>query len=145
MPLLLRLLFDLANLALDLSSLTDAVTQIVELSTANLTASDLFDVVDLGGVERENSLYADTIGYAANCDSFSYAAALTSDEVAFEKLKSFALTFLDFQVNLDQVADLKLGQVCADLGLFYEFDKFVPCVFSPLYSGVLAACAADRL
>ena len=58
MPLLLRLLFDLANLALDLSSLTDAVTQIVELCTANTALTDNATVLHDRGMKRDYTLHA---------------------------------------------------------------------------------------
>ena len=58
MPLLLRLLFDLANLALDLSSLTDAVTQIVELCAANTALTDNRDVLYVRGMQREYTIFA---------------------------------------------------------------------------------------
>lgn len=49
---------------LDLGSLTLQVAQIVQLSAANLTTTDHFDVVQTGRMQRERAFYANAVGHA---------------------------------------------------------------------------------
>ena len=95
-----------SDLFLDLCSLAKTVAQIVQLRAANLAVADALDVDDVGSVERENLLAADTIGDAANGDGFFDTAVLLGDDGALEDLDSFAGTFLDFDMNANGVADL---------------------------------------
>ena len=103
MPLLLRLLFDLANLALDLSSLTDAVTQIVELCAAN---ND--NVLHVRGMQREYTLHAYAVGNTANREGLAYTGTLAGNNCAFELLNSFTLTLADVYVDTDGIANVEL-------------------------------------
>ena len=96
---------------LDLCSLAKTVAQIVQLRAANLAVADALDVDDVGSVERENLLAADTIGDAANGDGFFDTAVLLGDDGALEDLDSFAGTFLDFDMNANGIADLNFRQL----------------------------------
>lgn len=108
MPLLLRLLFDLANLALDLSSLTDAVTQIVELCTANTALTDNRDVLYVRGMQREYTLHAYAVGNTTNREGLAYTGTLAGNNCAFELLNSFTLTLADVYVDTDGIANVEL-------------------------------------
>ena len=50
-----------SDLFLDLCSLAKTVAQIVQLRAANLAVADALDVDNVGRMERENLLAADTI------------------------------------------------------------------------------------
>ena len=52
----------LSDLFLDLGGLAQTVTQIVQLCSANLAVTDSLDVHNVGRVNRENLLAADTVG-----------------------------------------------------------------------------------
>lgn len=108
MPLLLRLLFDLANLALDLSSLTDAVTQIVELCTANTALTNNDNVLYVRGMQREYTLHAYAVGNTANREGLAYTGTLAGNNCAFELLNSFTLTLADVYVDTDGIANVEL-------------------------------------
>ena len=99
------------NFFLDLSSLTDSVTQIVELAAANLTAANDLNVNNVRAVERENSLYAYAVRKTANGEGLSYAGTTASDHGALEHLDSFSLTLTDIYAYLYGIADLEFRDV----------------------------------
>ena len=61
----------LANLFLNLSSLTNSITEIIKLSSANLTASYNLNLVYNRRVERENSFNTASVSYTSNCECFA--------------------------------------------------------------------------
>ena len=58
------------NLFLDLGSLAETVTQVVELRSADFAVTNGLHVDHVGRVNRENLLAADTVGDTANGDGF---------------------------------------------------------------------------
>ena len=100
-----------SDLFLDLCSLAKTVAQIVQLRAANLAVADALDVDNVGRMERENLLAADTIGDAANGDGFFDTAVLLGDDGALEDLDSFAGTFLAFDMTANGVATLNFRQL----------------------------------
>ena len=65
-----------SKLFLDLSSLTHAVTQIVQLSPADLTSTDGLDLLDHRAVEGEDLLHADAVRDAADGEGLVDTAVL---------------------------------------------------------------------
>ena len=83
------------DLFLDLGCLTDSVAQVEEFRSANFTSADHFDRLDVGRMEREGLFGPYAVGYAADGESFAYAAVSFGDDRAFEHLRSDAGTFYD--------------------------------------------------
>ena len=100
----------LSDLFLDLGGLAQTVTQIVQLRSANLAVTDSLDVHNVGRVNRENLLTADTVGDTAHGDGFLNAAMLLGNDGALENLNSLAGTFLDLDMNTNRIADVHFGQ-----------------------------------
>lgn len=73
--------------------------------------ADALDINDVGRVDRENLLAADTVGDAADGDGFFDTAVLLGDDSALEDLNSFAGTFLDFDMNANGITDLNFRQL----------------------------------
>ena len=96
---------------LDLCSLAEAVAQVVQLCTADLALTDGLDHCNVGRMQGENLLAADAVGNTANSDGLSDAAALASDDGAFENLDTLTRAFLDANMNTNGVADLSFGQL----------------------------------
>ena len=67
--------FPLADLFLNLSGLTDSVTQIVKLCSADFTVSHYVYAFNVGAVHREYSFHADAVGNASYGKGFGNAAA----------------------------------------------------------------------
>ena len=118
MPLLLRLLFDLANLALDLSSLTDAVTQIVELCTTYNTSAYNINFVQSRGMYRESTLYTYTVRDTSYRESLTYARTLTSDNNALKHLDTFTSTLDNLYMYTNRVTRCESRDVRTELFLF---------------------------
>ena len=109
---------------LNLCSLTYAITYVVELSTANLTAAGNVNLYNVGRVKRERLFNADTVSDLSDGKGFSDATVLLSDNKAVEKLNSFSATFFDFVVYDDRITDFELGYFCLQL-LVCESLKFI--------------------
>ena len=106
---------------LNLRALADSVAQIVELRTANLTASDDFDLLHVGRMERERLLNAAAVSNAANLESLGDTAAVATDHRALKDLSTDSLPLFDPVVNTYGVTDLKLR----DLLLHLLINKYV--------------------
>ena len=99
----------LLNSLLDLGSLAHTVTQIVQLCTTNLALTDGLDHCNVGSVQGENLLAANTVGDTANGDALSDAAVLLSNDGALEDLDTLTSAFLDLHVDADGIADFHSG------------------------------------
>ena len=88
LPLKLQLLCDLGSLAY-------AAAQVVQLSTANLTAANNLELSNVRGMYREGLLYAYAVRNAANGYGLVDAGVLVSDDGALEYLNSLAVALLD--------------------------------------------------
>ena len=104
-----------SELLLYLGRLAYPVTQVVELGPTDLTYPDIFDMVNVRGMNRENFFHADTVGNASYGKGFGNAAACSSDNSSLENLNSFPLAFTNFDVHLDGVANSNLRGVFFDL------------------------------
>jgi len=109
---------------LNLCSLTYAITYVVELSTANLTAAGNVNLYNVGRVKRERLFNADTVSDLSDGKGFSDATVLLSDNKTVEKLNSFSAAFFDFVVYDDRITDFELGYFCLQL-LVCESLKFI--------------------
>ena len=98
-----------SKLFLDLSSLTHAVTQIVQLSPADLTSTDGLDLLDHRAVEGEDLLHADAVRDAADGEGLVDTAVLLGNDGALEHLDTLTVAFLDAQVDTHGVAHVDCG------------------------------------
>ncbi len=117
----------LATLAIallfDLCGLTDAVTQVVELGSANVTMSDDLDALELWRVNGEGPLDADSEAQLADGEGFTNAATLAGDDVALEYLDTLTVVLDDLYVNLNGVARFEFWDVIAALCLLNEIGE----------------------
>ena len=97
--------FPLADLFLNLSGLTDSVTQIVKLCSADFTVSHYVYAFNVGAVHREYSFNADALGNAS--DSLG-------NDGSFEHLDSLSFPFTDIHVNPHGITDFELGTILFD-------------------------------
>ena len=79
------------NLLCDLGSLAYATAQVVQLSTANLTAANNLELSNVRRMYREGLLYAYAVRNAANGYGLVYASVLLSNDDAFEYLNTLAV------------------------------------------------------
>ena len=111
----------LVVLSLNLSSLTNSVSEVVQLSSANLTVSDNLNLFNRRRVEREYSLNATAVCNTSNCESLVDAAVLLSDNCTLEYLDTELVAFLDLYANLYKVTDFDHGGICLHAALLNKF------------------------
>ena len=92
---------------LDLGSLADSFSDVVELSTADFTLTDNVNLDYMGRMKRESLFNTAAISYAANSKCLGNAAAVTRDNGSFVHLDSFAGTFFDKVVYTNGVTDVE--------------------------------------
>jgi len=93
----------LSNLFFDLGCLTDSAAQIVQLSTSDLTGTNNVHLHNVRGVNGECLFDSATVRNASNGKGLGDSAAILGNYCAFEKLNSFAGTFLNAVVNTNRV------------------------------------------
>ena len=99
------------DLFLDLGSLAETVTQVVQLRAANLALADGLDVGDPGRMQGEDLLTANTIADAANSDGLADAAMLAGNDSTLEHLDTLTGAVRDLYVHTNGVAHPNLGQL----------------------------------
>ena len=112
-----------SNLLGNLSSLTYAAAQIVQLSTANLTAAHNLELRYVRGMYRERFLHAYAIGNTADGNRLVYTGVLLGNDDALENLNTLTVAFLDLRVYLNGITDLELRQIALELLLGQYFDQ----------------------
>ena len=75
-----------SDLLLDLGGLAEAVAEVVELRTADLTAANGIDLHDARRMNGENLLAADAVAQAADGDGLLNAAMLAGNDRSLERL-----------------------------------------------------------
>ncbi len=83
------------DILFDLCRLTDTITQIVKLRTANLTLTDDLDLGNMRGMDRENLLHANAKGHTTNRDGFLDATMLFRNDSTLKYLNSLARSFFN--------------------------------------------------
>ena len=94
---------------LDLSVLTDLITQVVELRTANFTAADNFNRLYVRGVDGEGLFGADTVGNSSYSEGFGNAAVLSCDNGTFKDLSSDSCSLDDSLRYLNGITNIEFG------------------------------------
>ena len=83
--------------------LTNAITQVVQLSATDLTLTNDFDLLNVGRMDGESLFHADAIRNATDGEGLLDAAVLLSNNGTLEDLDTLTRAFLDAVVNLDGV------------------------------------------
>ena len=113
--------FNELNLGLNLSSLTNSVAEVVQLSSANLTVSNELYLLNCRRMQREYSLNTAAVSYTSNGESLVDSAVLLSDNSTLEHVDTVLLAVLDLYVKLYEVADLDRGSLSLHAALLNEF------------------------
>ena len=108
---------------LDLCLLTNAITQVVELGSANLTSADSGNGDDGRRMYGKYLLAADTVGNTANGNGLVDTAVLLGNDGAFESLGTLTVAFLNENLNADSVADVHDGQLFLHVLLAENFNE----------------------
>ena len=111
------------DLLLDLGSLTDAVTQVVQLGAAHLTNTDDLDAGHVGGVQGEGLLHAATVGNTADGEGLGDAAAVLGDDSALKDLNSFSVSFLDPVLDTHRVTNAEGRNLSLELLICKSLDQ----------------------
>src|SRR5579859_1443854 len=88
----------------DTRRLAAAITQIIELGATDVTTADHFDLGDIRGVEREDTLDAFAVGDLAHGERAVQAGIAAGDDDALVSLQTLAGAFDHLDVDLDGVA-----------------------------------------
>ena len=119
---------NLASL-LDASLLTGELTQVEDTSTTYNTDLIHLDLVDVGRVEREDTLNTHAVRHLADGEHLGLARALDLDYHTTEALQTLLITLDDFVRYGDRVTSLERRYVSIRLRphlLVYELDD---CIF----------------
>ena len=128
----LRVYFCRLQTLFNLGSLTDALSDVVQLGSSDLTTSNGLNRDDRGGMDRKNLLTTDVVGNTTDGDGLVDAAMLLGNDGALESLGSLTAAFLDADSNTDGVTDVHSRKLGLDILLFKSFDQihnnFLPSV-----------------
>ena len=91
---------------LDLGSLAHTVSQVVELSSANLTAADHFHAGNSGGMNGEYLLDTNAVSNSAYGEGLSDTAMLLGDYSTLKGLDSLSAAFLDLNADTNSVTNV---------------------------------------
>ncbi len=92
----------------ELDSLAGPTTQIIELGSPGLTASDRLDIEDIGRMQREDSFDALVTDHSPNGEVFVNAPAFAGNDRAGKYLRSLFFALFNTAVNLDDIAYLEV-------------------------------------
>lgn len=89
----------------------DSTTKVEQPGTAYFTTLQQFNFCDGRRRERENTLYANAAGNFTNRESFRGASAFDLDDITFENLDTFLVSFNDTVADGNSVAGAKFRKV----------------------------------
>ena len=134
---------------LDLCALTDTLTQVVQLCSADFTAADCLYGDDGGRVHGEDLLAAYAVGNTTDGDGLVDAAMLLGNDGAFKSLVALTAAFLYTNGDADGVADIQFGQFGLHVLFAENFDQIDSLILPLLKAFVpedsLWVSAEDRL
>ena len=117
---------------LDLCLLTDAVTQVVKLCSANLTLADGGNGDDGRRMYGKYLLTADTVGDTANGYCLIDAAMLLGNDGTLESLGTLTVAFLNENEDTHCITDVHLRKLGLHILLAENFDQIhnliLPCI-----------------
>ena len=106
---------DLTYLLFYLGSLTNAITQIIKLRSADTTVSNKLNLGNVGRMYREYTLYAYAVSNTTYGKGFGDAAVILSDNSTLKYLNSLALAFTNLYVNTNSRTDVYNRSILAKL------------------------------
>lgn len=100
-------------------SLTAQSAQVIELRSSHSSSLHQIDVVDDGGMEREDPFNTNPKTCLANGNGLSSTAVLARNDYTLKRLEALlGLRFFDSNMNAHSIARLKLGNILSQLGIF---------------------------
>ena len=92
----------------ELDGLAGPVTQIIELGSPGLAASDRLDIEDIGRMQREDSFDALVTDHSPDREVFINAPAFAGNDRAGKYLRSLFFALFNTAVNLDDITYLEV-------------------------------------
>jgi hypothetical protein len=129
---------------LDTSSLTRALTQVVELTSSNTTAHFHLDLLETWAVERKHTLDAYAVGELPNGERGAKPVVVAREACALKDLYTLLLTLTDANVDTQGVSSSELGYVLAQLKAFDVLDD-LGAAHGILQNSARPGCVADPL
>ena len=108
---------------LNLGSLTNSASEVVELSTSNLTLTDNVNSHNVGRMNGESLFNAATVSNSSYGEGSGNAALVLSDNGALVHLNSFSCTLYDLVVNANGVTNVELGYLFLELLICKSLNK----------------------
>jgi len=88
--------------------LAGPITQIIELGSPGLAASDRLDIEDIRRMQREDSFDPLVADHSPDREVFINTPAFTGNDRAGKYLRSLFIALFDTAVNLDDITYLKV-------------------------------------
>ena len=88
--------------------LAGPTTQIIELGSPGLAASDRLDIEDIGRMQREDSFDALVTDHSPDREVFINTPAFAGNDRAGKYLRSLFVALFDTAVNLDDITYLEV-------------------------------------
>ena len=122
----------------DTGSFACKTTEVVQFCTTDNTVANDFDFSEARGMYQESTFNTNTVGNAADSESFADTAVLTANNDTFKNLYTFAIAFDNLYVNFDCITRTECRDIVTKLFLFKYADN-VHCSFSS-YKTFLPRC-----
>jgi len=111
-------LFDWSPTLFEPSRFTNAISQVIELRSADNARSRDNDLCDAWRVYRELALHTLSSDDSSHVEHFATATATSSDDGSRKNLNPLFLTFENSRVDFDRVADLECRRFRFETALF---------------------------
>ncbi len=108
----------------ELDGLAGPTTQIIELGSPGLAASDRLDIENIGRVQREDSFDALVTGDSPDGEVFVYAPASAGNNRTGEYLRSLFVALFDTAVNIHYIAYLEVRDIVLETFAFNSIQYF---------------------
>ena len=108
---------------LNLGSLADSTTEVVQLRTTNLTLTDYVYRNNVGRMKGERLFNATAVSDTSDGEGRGNAALVLCDNGALVHLNSFSCTLNDLVVNANGITNVELGYVFLELLICKSLNK----------------------
>ena len=115
----------------DTGSFACKTTEVVQFCTTDDTVANDFDFSEARGMYQESTFNTNTVGNAADSESFADTAVLTANNDTFKNLYTFAIAFDNLYVNFDCITRAECRDIVTKLFLFKYADN-VHFFFPPI-------------
>ena len=107
----------------DTGSFACKTTEVVQFCTTDDTVANDFDFSEARGMYQESTFNTNTVGNAADSESFADTAVLTANNDTFKNLYTFAIAFDNLYVNFDCITRAECRDIVTKLFLFKYADN----------------------